>query len=195
MKYKYKILFLLSHPWLSADNDVPVIISAGRLNAIKNFPLLIEAFKLVRGKRNARLIILGEGEEREKLEEMIQDLGLDQDVDMPGFAENPFNYIAKANVYALTSFSESFSMALIEALAVGTPVVSNDCPHGPREVLENGRLVPLGNSEKLAEAILNTLDEPIKPVDLNDIKHFTIDSAVDSYINLTKKDKKSNCDM
>ena len=174
----------LCHPWL--DNDsMPVILGVGRLNKEKDFPTLIRAFGLVRKRRTARLIILGEDVERPNLERLIKGLGLEDFVDMPGFVTNPYAYMAKASAFALSSIQEGFGLVLVEAMACGTPVVSTDCP-GPREILESGRwgeLIPLCDSTRLADGIIRMLENPTSPELLRSrAKDFGVDAACKRYI-------------
>lgn len=152
----------VEHPWLQAAGE-PILLAVGRLVEKKDYPTLLEALRMVRRVRPARLIILGEGPERCRLEDLARKLGLEQFVSMPGFCANPFAYCARASVYVLASISEGMPSSLIEALACGCPVVSTDCPSGPAEILDDGRygaLVPVGNPQGLAEAILDTLRQP-----------------------------------
>ncbi|OUJ19310.1 Glycosyltransferase, RfaG family [Methanonatronarchaeum thermophilum] len=144
-------------------SDKTVILGVGRLHRQKDFKTLIEAFKLLNHKKESRLLILGEGEKRKELENLIQKLNLDKYVDMPGYAENPYKYMKNSTVFVLSSRWEGLPNVLIEAMATGTPVVSTDCLSGPSEILKNGEygeLVPVGDSEKLAKAILSTLENP-----------------------------------
>jgi len=172
----------VKHPWLS--KNYPIIISIGRLTKQKNYPLLIKAFSRVKESINAKLIILGEGEDREKLEGLIIKLGLERDVDMPGFVDNPYCYLKKADLFVLSSLWEGFSIVLIEALACDTKVISTDCPYGPKEILEyagTGRLIPADNEEALSDAILEELENDfVKP----NLDAFKRDKVVDSYIKL-----------
>ncbi len=150
----------LEHPWF-AHGQPPVILGAGRLTQEKDFPTLIRAFAIVREKRPAKLIILGEGKDRPKLEALTKELGLEQEVDIHGFVDNPYAFMSRAHVFVLSSKWEGFGNVLVEAMACGTPVVSTDCPHGPREILQDGKygsLVPVGNAKMLAQAILECLD-------------------------------------
>jgi glycosyltransferase involved in cell wall biosynthesis len=152
----------LDHPWF-ASGQPPVILAVGRLFKVKDFATLIRAFALVCQQRPARLMILGEGEERPALEALVQTLGIQDDVALPGFTPNPYVYMRHAAVFVLSSLSESFSNVVVEALAVGTPVISTDFPGGTREILDNGRygtLVPVGDAQAMAAAICATLDEP-----------------------------------
>lgn len=153
------------HPWLT-EGAPPVVLGAGRLTAQKDFATLIAAFGEVRRARPSRLLILGEGEERAKLQALIQSLSLGNDACLGGFTFNPYAYMSRAAVFALSSAWEGFGIVLVEAMACGTPVVSTDCVAGPAEILVDGkygRLVPVGNPAALAEAILATLDDPLPP--------------------------------
>ena len=141
----------------------PVVLAAGRLHPQKDFEALLIAFELVRRRRRARLVILGDGPSRPGLEALAGEKGLDEDVRFPGFVRNPYKYMHRSAVFVLSSRFEGLPTVLIEALACGCPVVSTDCPHGPREILENGRwgrLVPVGDVEALAAAIEQTLTAP-----------------------------------
>jgi glycosyltransferase involved in cell wall biosynthesis len=138
----------LDHDWYRHDRP-PVVISIGRLAPQKNYELLIRAFRKVRDRGPAHLVILGEGPERARLTALVHDLGLTEDVTLPGFIDNPYAYLARSTVYALSSAWEGLPSVLVEALACGLPVVSTDCPSGPRELLADGkfgRLVPMGCS-------------------------------------------------
>ncbi len=151
------------HPWLRVRDGVPVIVAAGRLSPQKNFPLLLQAFARLRTQRPARLILFGEGNERTQLEAQVSELGLGADVAMPGFTDNPYAAFARADLFVLSSDFEGLPAVLIEALACGCPVVSTDCPSGPREILVDGRygeLVPMRDPEALAGAMARTLDHP-----------------------------------
>jgi glycosyltransferase involved in cell wall biosynthesis len=171
------------------QNQLPVILAVGRLSPEKDYPTLFRAFSLVRQIRPAKLLILGEGEERANLERLAIELGIQNDVSMPGFVDNPFAFMAKASVFVLSSAWEALPTVLVEALACGCPVVATDCRSGPREILDNGRygrLVPVGDHEALAKAILETLDNPDFPADrqtrLQRAMEFSVDAAVDKYL-------------
>ena len=178
----------ISHPWFE-QNRLPVILAVGRLAKAKDYPTLFRAFSLVRQVRPAKLLILGEGEERANLERLAIDLGIQNDVSMPGFVDNPFAFMSKASVFVLSSAWEGLPTVLVEALACGCPVVATDCRSGPREILDNGRygrLVPVGDYEALAKAILETLDNPDFPADrqtrIQRAMEFSVDAAVDKYL-------------
>ena len=141
----------------------PVVLAAGRLHPEKDFATLLRAVAKVRENRPVRLIVLGEGAERDRLEALAQTLGLDGDLSMPGFEANPFAYMRQAAVFVSTSVSEGFGNAIVEALACGCPVVSTRCPGGPSEILDGGRygrLVEVGDVGALAAAIEETLENP-----------------------------------
>lgn len=176
----------VDHPWFN-PGEPPVILGVGRLEAQKDFPTLIRAFALVRKKRPVRLAILGWGPDRQKLAALVNELGIEDDVVMPGFIKNPFAYMAKASVFALSSVWEGLSNVLIEAMALGTPVISTDCKSGPAEVLADGKygwLVPVGNSEALAKKILQILDSNIQPVDSDWLSQFTLHTSTQRYLDV-----------
>jgi glycosyltransferase involved in cell wall biosynthesis len=174
----------LHDPWFAAG-EPPVILGAGRLTLQKDFPTLIRAFALLRRTRPARLLILGEGELRAELEALVGELRLAGDVRLPGFVDNPFAYMRRSDLFVLSSTWEGFGNVLVEAMACGTPVVSTDCPSGPAEVLEHGkwgRLVPVGDVEALADAMLATLDAPTRPDVAVRAAEFDVTSAVEAYL-------------
>ncbi len=177
----------VDHPWFN-ENKIPVILSVARLDPQKDLQTLIRAFSIVRKERPARLAILGEGSERPKLKGLVRELGLEEDVWMPGFVDNPFKFMKRSAVFVLSSRFEGFGMVIAEALAVGTPVVSTDCPSGPSEILEGGKwgkLVPVGDHEKLAEAILETIENPPDREKLKERgRDFSIDKIGQQYLQL-----------
>ena len=152
----------VNHPWL-IPGQPPVILSVGRLNPQKNYGHLLSAFAQVRDRQNARLLILGDGEDRKKLEAQVLALGLRDDVSLPGFTDNPFAYMSHARLFALSSSWEGLPTVLIEALACGCPIVSTDCQSGPAEILAGGkwgRLTPVGDVDAMALALEASLSEP-----------------------------------
>lgn len=158
----------VDHPWFG-DPRTPVVLTAGRLAAQKDQPTLLRAFAAVRKARPARLMVLGDGPDRGRLAALARELDIHDDVDFRGFQSNPFAWMARARLFVLSSIYEGLPAALIEAMACGTPVVSTDCPSGPREILEGGRwgrLAPVGDWRALARAMRDTLDEPIAPARL-----------------------------
>ena len=177
----------VDHAWLN-DTDVPVILSAGRLAPVKDHASLLRAFAMVVNSRPSRLVILGEGPERRKLTELAERLGISQHVDMPGFRHNPFAHMSRASVFVLSSSYEGLPTVLIEAMACGTSIVSTDCPSGPSEILEGGkwgRLVPVGDWRAMAEAMIDTLENPTPPDRLiSRASEFSADASVDRYLEL-----------
>ena len=157
----------INHKWLSSEprkksNIFPkIILAAGRLIEQKNFLMLIRAFAEVRSQLDVRLILLGDGPQHEKICELINSLNIEEDVSMPGWVDNPYSFMASADLFVMSSSWEGCPNVLLEALACGCSVVSTDCPSGPSEILEHGRwgrLVPVNDQTALAEAIIATLE-------------------------------------
>ena len=175
-----------THPWLR-DHSVPVILTAGRLTAQKDFATLIEAFALVRRSQNVRLVILGEGEQRRELEARIAHLGLVDEILLTGYVRNPYVWMKNSSLFVLSSRWEGFGNVLVEAMACGTPVVATDCASGPAEILENGkwgRLVPVGNAQALSMAIAKTLADRFGEHATERAMHFTAAKATTAYLQL-----------
>ncbi len=175
------------HPWLAGDGP-PLLLAVGRLTPAKDFATLLRAFARAAHATPARLLILGEGEQRGALEQLARDLGVADRVAMPGFVDNPYAYMARAAAFVLSSAWEGLPGALIEAMACGCPVVSTDCPSGPREILEGGAhgpLVPVGDDEALAAAILGVLERPPHPDALRAAaSRYSLDAVTDRYEDL-----------
>jgi glycosyltransferase involved in cell wall biosynthesis len=175
-------------PWFAPDAP-PVVLAAGRLAPQKDFASLLRAFALVRARRPCRLVILGEGAERAALESLGRELGIEKDLRLPGFAQNPFQFMSRATVFVLSSLYEGLPGVLIQAMACGCRVVGTDGPGGVREILRDcdrtcARLVPVGDANGLAEAITDMLDESARfpgPVRHN-VERFTERAAVDQYL-------------
>jgi glycosyltransferase involved in cell wall biosynthesis len=151
----------LDHPWFE-EGLPPVIVGAGRLVKQKNFLTLIRAFASARKQVPIRLIILGDGPSRAKLENSTKSLGVSGDVIFAGFVPNPMPYFARAALFVLPSKWEGMSNALLEALAVGCPTIATSCP-GSVEVLGDGlsrQIVPVGAVEALTSAIVRDLGHP-----------------------------------
>ena len=180
----------VEHPWFR-DPDVPVILSAGRLVALKGHASLLRAFAELVRSRPARLVVLGEGPERRGLMDLARDLEIERIVDFPGFHVNPLPYMTRAGVFVLPSTYEGFPNALVQAMACGTPVVSTDCPSGPGEILEDGRwgrLVPVNDPGSLAAAIRETLDDPIRPdLLIARANAYSAEAAIDRYMEIVAR--------
>jgi glycosyltransferase involved in cell wall biosynthesis len=163
----------VEHSWFS--EGVPIIVSSGRLVFEKNQLDLIKAFALVRKEKPCRLALIGDGNLRDAVARLAGELGVSEDVLFAGYQKNPSKFVAKSTVFAFSSLYDAQPFALIEAMAVGCPIVAYDCPVGPRDLLapgtspstsingieqaEFGLLVPPGNVEILAKAILQLLDD------------------------------------
>nr|WP_272504125.1 glycosyltransferase [Salinibacter ruber] len=176
----------VDHSWF-ADERPPVVLGTGRLVEEKGFSTLLRAFAQVRKTRRARLVILGEGEERPVLEQQAERLGVSDHVWMPGFVSNPMKYMADAEAFVLSSKSEGLGNVLVEAMACGTPVVSTDCPGGPSEVLQggkHGRLVPVEDPTALAMAIEEALNGQVPPAPRSALDRFRRGTVAEQYLKI-----------
>jgi glycosyltransferase involved in cell wall biosynthesis len=175
----------VDHDWLRTP-IMPTLIAVGRLSPQKDYPSVFQALSLVRRSIPARLIVLGEGEERGALEALRKILDLEDQIDMPGFVANPYAFVARANLLVLPSRYEGLPTVLIEALGVGTPVISTDCPSGPAEILANGRygtLVPTGDPVALAHAIVRVLSTlPLASVSNEAVAPYRFDTVIPQYV-------------
>lgn len=184
----------VDHDWL-APGAPPVVLAVGTLKLQKDFPCLLRAFAAVRATRPVRLVVLGEGAARRKLERLATSLGVARDVSFPGYAANPYAWMSRASVLVLSSRWEGLPGVLIEAMACGCPVVSTDCPSGPSEILDHGTygpLVPVGDADLLASAICKALDEPVDSGVLRTrAGFFSTDKAIDRYLEVLREDSGS----
>lgn len=154
---------LTDEPWLES-RTVPVVISAGRLAPEKGFSDLIRAVAIVKESRDVRFLILGEGPLRGDLQELIDEMGLGESAKLVGFRENPHKYFSRADVFVLSSYVEGLPNVLVEAIESGCTPVATNCPTGPAEVLQDGKLgalVPVHDPSAMAAAILTALDSPM----------------------------------
>jgi glycosyltransferase involved in cell wall biosynthesis len=173
----------LPHPFF-ADSQCPVILGVGRLTEQKDFFTLIKAFAILRKKISSRLIILGDGEERQALEELVQASGLQGLVDLPGFEINPFAFMKRASLFSLSSKWEGLPNVLIQAMACGCPVISTDCLSGPSEILkggEYGTLVPVGDVDAMAEAMERVLRGNVRKPPPGWLDQFTVEAVIPQY--------------
>ena len=169
------------------DDDCRLIVSAGRLSKEKDYSTLVKAFSLVRQVIAVRLVILGEGERRSQLEKLISELGLEEYVALPGFCENPFSFMKRADLFVLSSIWEGLPNVLIQAMACGTKVVATDCPSGPSEILEKGKwgmLVEVGDVNAMSLAMIEALNEEKHPDVMIRALDFSVDNAVRGYLAL-----------
>jgi len=176
------------HRWLSRKSG-PVVLGVGRLVYAKGFDLLIRAFARLPADSGARLIIYGEGPERGGLERLVADLGLEDRCDLAGYERCPAAAMASADLLVLSSRWEGMGVVLVEALVAKVPIVSFDCPSGPREVLRDGRygrLVPPEEPVLLARAIQAALSDPEPiPADVEAwLDRFSVSAAVDAHLEL-----------
>lgn len=177
----------IAHPWF-APGQPPVVLGMGRLTRQKDFPTLLRAFARVRAELPARLVILGEGRDREALGRLARELGIDADVDLPGFMANPYPWLARARLFVLSSAWEGSPNALTEALALGIPSVSTACPSGPDEILDQGRhgpLVAVGDAPAMAQAMLALLRAPPPPDQLRAaVAEYNVATSAQRYLTL-----------
>jgi glycosyltransferase involved in cell wall biosynthesis len=161
------------------------ILAVGALKPEKDYRLLLEAFAALPAGRNARLIIIGEGQMRAELEALAEQLGIADRVAMPGYRADPWPYYASADLFVLSSYSEGFGNVLIEAMSAGLPIVSTDCA-GPCEILagkEEVTIVPTRCREALTTAMEKALSEPADRERLKKrSEQFSVDQAVDTYL-------------
>jgi glycosyltransferase involved in cell wall biosynthesis len=184
-----------AHPWLSKDRRYFVILGVGRFTRRKDFATLIRAFSELRAQTPCHLILLGDGAERPRYLRLADELNVTQDIDLPGDVQNPYAFMARADLFVLSSYaSEGSPNALKEALALGLPVVSTDCPSGPREILGNGeygKLVPPQDPTRLAEAMLETLMDPPSPERLKAaVSEYAVQTSVEKYLDILLPDRK-----
>lgn len=174
------------HAWLTETGAPPVIMGMGRFTEQKDFATLIRAFARLRAGRECRLILLGRGRLEPGCRALAAQLGVAADVAFPGFADNPYAYLARARLFVLSSAWEGSPNALTEALALGVPVVSTDCPSGPRELLDGGRygaLVAVGDDAALARAMAATLDAPPPAAELRRAAaDYTVEASARAYL-------------
>ncbi|GGH14839.1 glycosyltransferase [Mucilaginibacter phyllosphaerae] len=183
------------HPFLFTHRKHITIMGVGRISKVKDFGTLLKALAELKKNTPAKLIILGDittnPSEYEKLQGLVNELGLQADVSFPGFVANPFAYLSKADVFVLSSLYEGMPGVLIQALACGCQCVSTDCKNGPAEILQGdkyGTLVPVGDFEAMAQAINNASANPKDPeylktrsMDFNDV------NSAKAYINYFKQ--------
>lgn len=179
----------VDHPWFN-DPEIPVIVGMGRFAPQKAFEDLIDAFTLVRKKRKARLVIFGKKDEGsdyfQMIREKITNSGFSEDILLPGFVDNPFKYLKNADVFVLSSKFEGLPGVLIQAMACGCPVISTDCPSGPREILEDGKygeLVDVGSVLSLCHSMLKQLNKREASEELKEaVKLYTDHRSIENYL-------------
>jgi glycosyltransferase involved in cell wall biosynthesis len=184
----------VDHPWFQ-PGEPPVLLAVGRLAGQKDLPTLLAAFARAQRQRPMRLVLLGEknpaarvNKSKASVAEMIEAHGIGKDIELLGYDPNPIRYMARADLFILSSRFEGFPNVLLEAVASGCPVVSTDCPSGPYELLDGGRfgrLVPVGDPDAMAEAILASLEAPIDRSVLKErARLFDFEHSVTAYRNV-----------
>ena len=162
----------------------PLFLNIGRLSPEKDQATLLKAFAQLLKKTPARLIILGEGTERAALETLIATLGIREFVSLEGHKENPYPYFLQSDALILSSTREGLPTVLIEALALGAPIVSTDAESGPREILNNGlygELVPTGDTAALAKSMQSVLTTPSKKIESDKLSLYTLEHVMKLY--------------
>jgi glycosyltransferase involved in cell wall biosynthesis len=174
----------LDHPWLQSK-ECPVLVAAGRLASWKGYEDLIHAIKVLSAMRHTRLIILGDGPDRKKLQNLIDELSLSNDIQLLGYVDNPLKYFAHADLFVHSAHVESLGNVIVEALMCGLTAVCTDCPTGPREVLQDGKygyLVPMRDPQAMAAAIERALDNPISKTLLDEaVEPFEENRVIDQH--------------
>ncbi|MBM4140036.1 MAG: glycosyltransferase [Nitrospira sp.] len=174
----------------SINMDIPdgtfVISTSGRLSSEKNIPFLLNAFSELRKTEKVKLLVIGDGPERDRLQALASGLGIKNDTTFVGFQENPYKFIRRSDVFVHTCLVEGFGNSIIEAMACGVPVIATDCPYGPGEIIkngENGILVPVNDIEALAKAIHVLLQDERRRKELSE-KGFSrsLDFSVDRMV-------------
>jgi glycosyltransferase involved in cell wall biosynthesis len=175
----------LDHPWFK-PGEPRVILGVGELCRRKDFTTLIRAFALLKDRYDCRLMIIGKGRAKSRLEDEVKKLGLEERVSLPGFVDSPYPYMKASALFVLSSLWEGLGAVLVEALAAGTPVASTSCPSGPEELLGDlpgEPLAPPGDVEGLAAAMARQLDNPLSSEQLQAVAApYTLENSVANYL-------------
>ncbi len=172
------------HPWFNEKRTQPVILAVGRLAEQKNFMLLLEAFNLLKNKIDARLVIFGEGTDRPQLEAYIQEHNLQDSIELPGFTSRIMDHMNNCDLFVMSSIYEGLACVIIEAMSLGLPIVSTNCPSGPEELFDNDSpaiIVEMNNSIALANGMELALTKENKRVSYPIVSEFTIESSTNAY--------------
>lgn len=168
------IVFKKNDPIDSKYNNKKIIIAIGRLTKQKNFSLLLHCFVLIKKRHpNYHLLILGSGEEENKLKQIIHNLEISNSVDLLGYKENPYKYLNKAECFILTSLWEDPGFVLLEAAYLNIPIIASNCPNGPEEILQNGLggfLFENNNQNELVDAFERFYQSPKTDLKIKKIK-------------------------
>lgn len=181
----------VDHDWFKSKK-CPIVIGVGRLTYQKGFDVLVKSFCEVRKKISCRLVILGEGPERNKIKKILSDFGMSEEAWLPGFVDNPYKYLSRADVFVLSSRYEGFGNVLVEAMACGLPVIATDCDSGPSEILnkgEYGTLIPVEDLEQMTTNLNNVLIHTEKyNLEYGSwLKQFESKNVANNYLNVIMK--------
>ncbi|NJR18627.1 MAG: glycosyltransferase [Calothrix sp. CSU_2_0] len=180
----------VNHPWLHPERKHKVIVACGRLVKQKGFNILIEAIHKLSSE--IKLILVGDGDEKDNLTQKIRDLNLQQRVDLVGYDRNPYRYIVASDAFVMPSLWEGLPIVLLEALSLGVPIIASDCPTGPKEILNHGEcgvLVEPNNSQLLAREIEKLIFNPDLGQELSkraiaNSEKFAAEKSTNNYLNL-----------
>jgi len=177
----------ISDKWFLNNTD-PLIIAAGQLSVWKGFEDLINAYSLIEKKIPHKLVILGDGEDKAKLINLIEQKNLNKKIYLPGYVDNPLKYFKKSEIFVLSSLREGMPNVLIEAMMCGCTPVSTNCKTGPSEIIKNnkyGYLSPIKNPNLLAQNILKAIENPIPKKQLDKVlKQFDSEEIIKEHFDL-----------
>lgn len=171
------------HPWL-VDKSMPTFVAAGAHCDFKRYPDLLETIKIVNRSVSVRLVLFGKGYLTDSLKQWIVDNDMTDRIDLPGYSDNLPAEFRASDGFIVSSERESFSIVLVEAMAAGVPVFSTDCPYGPPDLLKHGLygcLVPVGDSQAMAAALLSHIKSPLPPAPPEAWQRFTLPHIVKNY--------------
>lgn len=181
--YRKKVSAEATEPWIT-NKATPIVCAAGAFCALKDHYTLFKAIKQVNQTMPVKLVLFGKGSLEEDYRKWISKNGMADVIKLAGHTSQLPAEIKQADVFVCSSWVESFSVVLIEALATGVPVVSTSCCYGPPEILKQGkygRLVPVADPEAMAEAIIKTLKEGKLPIPEEAWRRFELERIVDNY--------------
>ena len=179
----------LDHPWFR-NKTVPIVVSVARLDESKDFETLVEAASIVNARQVVHFVVVGDGPERNRIESLIVEHGVNEVMHLVGHQNNPYRFIKQADLFVHASRAEGLPNVVIEALVLGQRIVSTDCPSGPREILEDGkhgRLVPMRDPSSMAIAILDALGSRDNVDYVLAVRRFSLERVIESYINVVKE--------